>query len=305
MFYKFDDKIFNYHGRWESTENGMKSHWTRPYVEFYCDNAFSIELCENSGRYIVWVNGEAAEAENGVYKVSQNSLIRIIADETANTVTFKGVETEGKVGFAKSRDKNLLIIGDSLTHSAVSHSVLLPKWWDCDYTCVAQGGMALCVDRGYVNVEEELKDYKGMSAAFFCLTHPAEGIAPPVMFDFEHDVKYDAVILNIGTNDHLTDESWVQGFVDVYREFMKKLNTLYPDIPIYLALPVADTKGSDIGWRRNTIEMCAKEAESSYPNMKYISSRGWDVEISEDGVHPTTEGYRVYAEELMKAIGKI
>lgn len=305
MFYKFDDKIFNYHGRWESTENGMKSHWTRPYVEFWCDGDFSVSLCDGSGRYSVWINGEVAEAQDGVYQVAENSLIRIIANETANTVTFKGVETEGKVGFANSREKNLLIIGDSLTHSEVSHSVLLPKWWDCDYTCVAQGGMSLCVDRGYVNVKEELKDYKGMSAAFFCLTHPGEGVVPPIPFDFENDVKYDAVILNIGTNDHLTDESWVQGFVDVYREFVKKLNTLYPDIPIYLALPVADTKDSDIGWRRNTIEMCAKEAESTYANMKYISSRGWDVEISEDGVHPTTEGYRVYAEELKKAIGRI
>lgn len=305
MFYNFDSEVFNYHGRWESTPNGMKSHWTRPYVEFYCDKDFSFKFCESPGKYIVWINGEVAETENGAYKVSENSLIRLIADETANTITFKGVETEGKVEFAKSRDKNLLIIGDSLTHSAVSHSVLLPKWWDCDYTCIAQGGMALCVDRGYINTKEELKAYKGMSGAFFCLTSPCEGIVPMIPFDFESDRKYDAVILNIGTNDHLTDETYVEGFATVYREFMKKLNALYPDIPIYLALPVADTKDSDIGWRRNTIEMCAKEAESTYPNMKYISSRDWKVEISEDGVHPTTEGYRVYAEELKKAIEKI
>ena len=277
MYYRFDNEVFNYHGRWESTVDGMRSHWTRPYVEFWCDSDFTVLVCDGSGKYTVWINGEAAEAEDGVYKVPENSLIRLIADETANTVIFKGIETEGKVGFVKSRDKNLLIIGDSLTHSPVSHSVLLPKWWDCDYTCVAQGGMALCVDRGYVSVNEELNDYKGMSAAFFCLTHPCEGIAPPIPFDFQDDVKYDAVMLN----------------------------ALYPDIPIYLALPVADTKDSDIGWRRNTIEMCAKEAEGTYPNMKYISSRGWNVEISEDGVHPTTEGYRVYAEELKKAIGGI
>ena len=56
---------------------------------------------------------------------------------------------------------------------------------------------------------------------------------------------------------------------------------------------------------RNTIEKCTKEAEAKYENMTYISSREWDVEISSDNVHPTTEGYRVYAEELKKAIGKI
>ncbi len=304
MLYKFDNEVFNYHGRWESTTDGMRSHWVRPYVEFYCDKDFSVDLCENSGKYSVWINGEVAEAQNGVYKVAENSLIRIIADETANTVTFKGVETDGKVEFAKSRDKNLLIIGDSLTHSPVSHSVLLPKAWDCDYTCVAQGGMSLCVDRGYVDVNEELKPYKGMSAAFFYLTSPCEGVVPMVPFDFSKDAKYDAVILNIGTNDHLTDETYVEGFANTYAEFVGKLYEMYKDIPIYLALPSADTADGS-GWRRNTIEKCAKAAEAKYENMTYISSREWDVEISSDNVHPTTEGYRVYAEELMKVIGGI
>jgi hypothetical protein len=182
--------------------------------------------------------------------------------------------------------------------------VLLPKWWDCDYTCVAQGGMALCVDRGYINVREELSDYRGMSAAFFYLTSPGEGIVPMIPFDFESDCKYDAVILNIGTNDHLTDETYVEGFATVYREFVKRLNELYPNIPIYLLLPSADTVDGS-GWRRNTIEKCAKEAEAKYEKMTYISSRGWDVEISSDNVHPTEAGYKTYAEELKKAIGKI
>lgn len=304
MFYRFDNACFNYHGRWEKTDCGMKSHWVRPYVEFYCDGDFSISLGEGFGKYRVWINGETAEAENGLYEVSENSLIRLIADETANTILFRGIETEGSVAFAKSRNRNLLIIGDSLTHSAVSHSVLLPKWWDCDYTCVAQGSMALCVDRGYVKVKEELRPFRGMSAAFFYLTSPCEGTVPMIPFDFESDCKYDAVILNIGTNDHLTTESWVDGFVKVYSEFVAKLHQLYPNIPIYLALPSADTVDGS-GWRRNTIEKCAKEAEAKYENMTYISSRDWKVEISEDGVHPTTEGYRVYAEELKKAIGKI
>ena len=164
--------------------------------------------------------------------------------------------------------------------------------------------MALCVDRGYVKVIDELKDYRGMSEAFFYLTSPCEKTVPMIPFDFESDRKYDAIVLNIGTNDHLTDESWVDGFVAVYREFIEKLVNLYSDIPIYLALPVADTVDGS-GWRRNTIEKCAKEAESLYQNVTYISSRGWDVEISSDNVHPTTNGYYAYAEELMKAIKNI
>ena len=304
MFYRFDNEWFNYHGRWECTADGMRSHWVRPYVEFYCDGDFAVSFAEDPGRYSVWINGEFAEAQNGVYKISENSLIRIVADETSKTVLFKGVETDGSVGFARSREKNVLMIGDSLTHSDVGYSVLLPKAWNCDYTCIAQGSMALCVDRGYVNVQEELNPYKGMSVAFFYLNNICEGVVPMKPFDFSNDCKYDAVILNIGTNDHLTDETYVEGFATVYREFIKKLNEFYHDIPIYLVLPSADTVDGS-GWRRNTIEICAKEAEALYPNVTYISSRGWDVEICDDNVHPTTEGYRVFAEELMKAIGKI
>lgn len=164
--------------------------------------------------------------------------------------------------------------------------------------------MALCVDRGYVKVREELSDYRGMSVAFFHLTSPCEGTVPMIPFDFEGDCSYDAVILNIGTNDHLTDESYVPHFVEVYREFVARLHQLYPNVPTYLLLPSADTIDGS-GWRRNTIEKCAKEAEAKYSNMTYISSREWDVEISSDKVHPTEAGYKTYAEELMKAIGRI
>ncbi len=302
VFYGFDNGCFNYHGRWETVDNGKKSHWTRPYVEFLCDSDFTLKLADGAGEYTVWINGECVEAENRVYKLNKESLVRLRADGNANTVTFQGIETDGNVKHAPSREKHVLFIGDSLSHSPVSHTVLLPKAWDWDYTCIAQGGMALCVDRGYVSVSEEHRAYRGMSAAFFMLQHPGE-TGEMVEYDFSTQEYPDMVILNIGTNDHLTDESYVKGFADTYAEFAARLHQLYPNVPTYLALPCADTLDGS-GWRRNTIEKCAKEAEAKYDNMTYISSRKWDVEISTDNVHPTTEGYRVYAEELMKAISK-
>ncbi|MBO5746151.1 MAG: hypothetical protein J6S13_03590 [Clostridia bacterium] len=299
MFINCNNECFNYHGRWEKTNNGYKSHWVRPYVEFFCDADFGLKLGDGSGEYSVFVDGEKVNAEDGVYKLCKKSLVRLTANETAHTVTFKGVETEGSVGFVPSRKQNILFIGDSLTHSAVSHSVIIPRELDCDYTCIAQGSMALCVDRGYVKVKEELTPFKGMSAAFFYLTSPCEGRVPMVPFDFENERKYDKIIIQIGTNDHLTDESYVDGFVTVYREFVRKIIGIYGDTPVFLALPSADTVDGS-GWRRNTIERCAKEAEAQYGNATYISSRGWDVEISSDNVHPTTQGYATYAYELLK-----
>ncbi len=299
-FYRFCDACFNYHGRWERLDDGQKSHWTRPYVEFYCDADFTLKLDDGAGKYTVWLNGECVESENGVYRLDKESLVRLRADETANTVIFQGVETDGNVKRAPSRQKHILFIGDSLSHSPVSHTVLLPKAWNWDYTCIAQGSMALRVDRGYVNVPEGHEPFKGMSAAFFMLQNPCEQ-GEMVEYDFSSQEYPDMVMLNIGTNDHLTDETYAPGFMEVYNKFVDKLHGLYPDVPIYLLLPSADTVDGS-GWRRNTIEKCAKECEAKYTNVTYISSRDWDVEISSDKVHPTTEGYRVYAEELMKAI---
>lgn len=300
MLVRFDKSLFNCHGRWETLDDGVKSHWVRPYIEFFCDADFKLCLADGAGEYTVTVNGQETEAQNGVYKLTEKSLVRFTANETARTVTFKGIETDGNVRFAPSRDKHMLIIGDSLTHSKVSHSVIIPKTWDWDYTCIAQGGIALCVDRGYVKVSESHLPYKGMSKAFFMLQSPGE---PGEMteYDFSEQEYPDMVLLNIGTNDHLTDESWGKGFADTYAEFVAKLYQLYPNVPTYLLLPSADTVDGS-GWRRNTIEKCAKEAEAKYENMTYISSREWDVEISSDNVHPTEAGYKTYAEELMKAI---
>lgn len=300
MLVRFDKSLFNCHGRWETLDDGEKSHWVRPYIEFYCDADFKLCLADGAGEYTVTVNGQETEAQNGVYKLTEESLVRFRADETVHAVTFKGIDTDGNVKFAPSRDKHMLIIGDSLTHSKVSHSVIIPKTWDWDYTCIAQGGIALCVDRGYVEVSESHLPYKGMSKAFFMLQNPGE---PGEMteYDFSEQEYPDMVMLNIGTNDHLTDESWVKGFADTYAEFVAKLHQLYPNVPTYLLLPSADTVDGS-GWRRNTIEKCAKEAEAKYDNMTYISSREWDVEISSDNVHPTEAGYKTYAEELMKAI---
>lgn len=299
MFINSHNECFNYHGRWEKTDDGYKSHWVRPYVEFFCDADFSLKLNDGADKYSVFVDGEKREADDGIYKLSKRSLVRLTADDTANTVTFKGIYTDGTVDFVPSRKQNILFIGDSLTHSKVSHSVIIPREFDCDYTCVAQGSMALCVDRGYVKVKEELTPFRGMSAAFFYLTSPCEGTVPMIPFDFESERKYDKIIIQIGTNDHLTDESYVDGFVTVYREFIKKITDIYGDTPIFIALPIADTLDGS-GWRRNTIEKCAKEAEAKYENVTYISTREWDVEISDDKVHLTTEGYATYAHELMK-----
>lgn len=297
QYIKYDDVRLNFHGRWEEIDGGKRSHWVRPYVEFITDGDFKIKSADGSGKYSVTVNGEAVSAENGRYHVDAESIVRVIADETGAPMNFEGVEADGEVKRAPSRDKHILFIGDSLTHSDVSHSVVLPREWNCDYTCIAQGGMSLCLRRGYLN-RPDRKGFEGMSVAFFKMQNPCEQ-GEMYDYDFSKAETPDMIFINIGTNDHLTDDSYAEEFKKVYTEFIGKVRALYTKAPIYLLLPSADTEG---GYRRNTIEAAAKECESRYSGVTYISSRNWKVEISSDNVHPTDAGYKTFAEELMKAI---
>lgn len=298
-YFEFCDNNFNFHGRWEETSDGRVSQWIRPYVEFYCDKDFKLDIKTEKKNYSVSVNGIKTEAEDGIYVVNGDSLIRITADETSNPMYFKGVETDGNIKKAPSRDKHLLFIGDSLTHSPVSHSVVLPRELDYDYTCIAQGSMSLCIGRGYLN-RPDRAGVEGMSKAFFKLQNPITH-QELTDYDFNESETPDMIFINIGTNDRLINKENTVEFKEVYVDFIGQIRELYPAAHIYLLLPIADSEG---GFRRDTIEWCAKECEKKYDNITYVSSRTWDVEICDDNIHPTPEGYASFANELLDFVRK-
>ncbi len=291
----FSDSVANFHGRWQDTEKGKLSQWVRPYVEFIVTADFKLDVEAEDKNYSVKINGESAEPKDGVYDVSEESLVRITADETSKPMYFKGLQTDGEIKKAPSREKHILFIGDSLSHSPVSHTVVLPRELNCDYTCVAQGGMSLCIGRGYLN-RPDRAGVEGMSKAFFKWQSPTTH-QEMADYDFTLSEIPDMIFVNIGTNDRLIDEANTVEFKEVYVDFIGKVRSLYPTAHMYLLLPVADSEG---GFRRDAIEWCAKRCEELYDNITYISSREWDVEISEDKIHPTSKGYAVYAEEILK-----
>lgn len=292
-----NSEFFNYHGRWENTPEGKRSHWVRPYVEFITDGNFAVRFTDTSGGFTVAVNGETVTADGGIYKVDTESLIRVTADDAGTPLVFQGITAEGDIRRAPSRKRHILFIGDSLTHSPYSHSAVLPRELNCDYTCIAQGGMSLCIGRGYLN-RPDRAGLEGMSKAFFKLQSP---VTQQEMTDYDFSLSEtpDEIFVNIGTNDCLVNEEKTVEFKEVYVDFIGRLRAIYPTAKIYLLLPVADSEG---GIRRDTIEWCAKRCEQLYSGIIYVSSRSWDVEISDDRIHPTPKGYAAYANELLKVL---
>ena len=307
-FIKSDNKCFNYHGRWESTEKGYVSHWCRPYFEF-CVKGGYVELVfdDPRGACNVRIDGKirsnSGSGTDMLYRFNDDNahICRVTSTSGRYPLIFKGVNTDGKLLPPTSRKKNYLFIGDSLTESGASYSQVIPNTTDSDYVCIALGGMALCDGRGYyANPNDAGEDYvkEGMESAFYNWQCPVEA-EKRTKYALSNE-KYDAVFINLGTNDNLISEENTVEFKEKYVRFVSDISGLWQNTPIYLVQPSAD---NECGLRLNTIEEAAKKAEAQFKNVHFVCSRGWDIELASDGTHPTAKGYADFAAELMKTIG--
>lgn len=308
---KPDYKNISFHGRWEKTKDGMIGHWVRPYFEFkFTGTQFTINT-EGLNHYWIKIgdeehsgNGAGADITRFFPEVTTVDVKVKVTNNTSTPFVLKGITHDGVIEPLPSKRKhNCLFIGDSLTYAAESHSSIIPNKFDYDYTVVAQGGLALCNGRGYCTIPapEHRADQTryGMESAFYFFTAPAEALEI-VPYDFKLSEDYDIIFLNYGTNDRLISDDMLPEFKEKYVKFVKEVHELYPKATFYLLLPAADHEN---GLRLKTIEEAALDACKISSNIKYISSRGWDVEIGEDKVHPTAAGYKLYAEKVIEAIG--
>ena len=299
-FIKSETHYFNYHGRWQEVSGGKKAHWIRPYFEFnFKGESFKI-VGTNINKISVYVDGvKQGNNVNGDYTVSSGEhLIRVTALDSAEPFVFNGIQTEGDISRAKSRERYFLFIGDSLTHSAESYSVVIPELLDADYTCIAMSGIALRDGKGYYNLPTGQTQKLGMESAFFNYQAVNE-VGRYDEYSFSNERQPESIIIQIGTNDALSSESEKSSFVTKSTNFIKRLRQIYPAAKIIVALPKADHAS---GWRHKIIEAAAMDAIDKVDNVTFIDTRDWDVEISNDGIHPTADGYKAYANYLIQAL---
>lgn len=309
-FIKANNNDFNFHGRWEETAHGFIGNWCRPYVEFiFKGSEFTVVTKGPNAEYIITVDGEKYVSTEGkshkltvLISDSDSHLIRIAKTTTRYFLEFVGIETEGEIEKAHNRKAHYLFIGDSLVEAGCGFSAIIPEQTNSDYTCIAQGGLALCRGRGYYPRpadRTEADKREGMEDAFYNWQTPI-ALGEHTPYDITKAETPDYIFISLATNDMLFTEQNVPGFLESFDLFVGKIRALYPNAPIYLPMPYAD---SENGLRRDSFEKAAIAAENKYPNTKFISVRDWDVEISSDNIHPTGKGYAQYAENLMKATG--
>lgn len=310
-FIKSNDKLINYNGRWEKTDKGMVSHWCRPYLEFKIKAKYVKFVLENgSGGYSVKIdNVVASNSGSGcdhIYYFNDDKahVIKITASSGRYPTIIKGFETDGELFPLQRRKKNYLFIGDSLTESGYAYPAVIHNKLNADFTCIAMGGIAMQDGKGYYEPKSDAgENYskEGMETAFYNWNCPVEaGEHVKYSFKDKGNKTYDAIFISLGTNDALGSNEAAIPFIKKYVSFIKDVSKIYGGTKIYLVLPIADNNG---GYRRNAIETASKEAATLLKNVTYVSSRGWDIPLTEDNVHPTPDGYKAFAEKLIKKIG--
>ncbi|MBE7038744.1 MAG: hypothetical protein E7404_07585 [Ruminococcaceae bacterium] len=235
------------------------------------------------------------------------------------------VKTSKHGAIIKSNDnkKYVQFIGDSITEGTLSYSYTIPAVYDHDYSIIALSGIALQDGAGwYYSSQNQIwsgklsrEDSVGMESAYFTLKSPKNGYwldeeenlkyTNPV-YDVENDHKPDAIVIGIGTNDAYFVTNEVSGvgsqdFKDSYVEFVTKLNTLYPDADIYIIRQFNNVKDNGEGVnlsakydavREATLDAVDELKNTSFADkVNYIDTTSWNVEISDDDVHPSAAGY--------------
>lgn len=296
-FIKATSKCFNYHGRWDRTEDGMmRSHWT-VYFEFRIKaESFTMRCDRRTKGYSYDVDGNhmsgvGSGADLTFYLDPEKfHTVRITYANGEFPMYFKGIETDGEVEFAPNKPKYSLFIGDITTTSMYSFSKKIIAAKQCDYDLIALTGIALCNGHGTYN-----ENPVGMETAFSCLESPKEDV-PLTELNLKKLRVPDDIYVNLGLGDDLEDPANSENFKKTYVDFVQKLAKAWPKAKIYLLLPLLDTEN---GLRFDTVEAAAKEAAATVKNAKFINTRGLEIELAKDGINPSPAGYQTYSDFVL------
>ena len=230
--------------------------------------------------------------------------VRIIAD-CMNSSEDKWV---GELGFAfksvtaseggsiygiKPKDKVIFYYGDSITEgiqalglSASDNSATNSYAWVCSETLGAAhysiGYSGTGVTRGIA----EGKSFDNFTNAIDHLSRDR------LVSD---DIKPDVIVINHGCNDRELNTQ-ATTFAANLKEAITKLQTMYPNTPIYYVVPF------DQQWARKI-----KSIFNNYDiqNVEIIETAGWisaDMYIAADNDHPSAAGAKVLGEKLATAL---
>lgn len=201
---------------------------------------------------------------------------------THSDLGIKNFELDGSYTALRKRTTNTLAIGDSITQG---HGV------DISSAC-------------YVNTLSRKTDLDIISQAIGGM---------PYLADFVEKVEgVERIIVALGTNYYERDTE-IEGYGKYdyeaeVKKFYEKLDSLYPDTPILNITPIIRTReDTDIDRLNECVDIIREEC-SLYDNITVIDGYALVPPIDVcfiDGLHPSTYGATLYADNLARVIKDI
>ncbi len=332
-----DTTTYKYCGTWEPSGTSMISHWNESYVEvdFYGTSVTPVFTASSPIRYSVDGGGYTYARANGEYTITVEGdckhTLRIQTQDRTGNVYFAGIKTASKSLLARTAEKAHYIhfVGDSISDSHSSFARRVGNVLGWDYATTAVGGMALERNYGYWKVNNpqmyaEIGINVGMVDAFFKYGHPTDSWTgetrdkylnyytdPSLNNTYEAGYTPDIVFIFLGTNDELGKETDVTRFTEAYLEFADKIMQVYgKDTEIWAlqALTNSDATVNEAHPRFTCIRAAANALKAKYGEqinfIDYDVIKTWNVKISSDNTHPTTNGYNTLTEKIAAILEK-
>lgn len=190
-------------------------------------------------------------------------------------------------------------IGDSITHNYPGFSYRTGEALGCAYSIVAYCGISLVDGWGWYEPPKDVKERPGMESMYFRREFPHEG-PPYTEYSFSRLQHPDWIVQFLGTNDYLNNEAHRRsGHIERYAEhaqcFVQKITKHFPHAHWFIMKALTDRC-----CRNEAIVSAFERICASGISAELIPADTWEVEISEDGTHPTPRGYEHLAKQITK-----
>ncbi|HLZ62979.1 MAG TPA: GDSL-type esterase/lipase family protein [Ktedonosporobacter sp.] len=298
-----NDANIKYVGRWDTgSSTVVKSYWGGAYFKTgFTGTTVKIQL---AAPVTIWVSidGTDTRYENvsGLVDLTPTPLVarkhflRVAAQSEKDSIQFQGLVLDaGASTFAPPLSSKLIeFVGDSITagwldtrRALSDYAWIVGERLSMEHTQIAQPGICL------IDGVQCYSNYPiGMSQQFF----KTQTVDTPNSSNWDFSrYQPEAVVINLGTNEHWTGQSDVL-FEKTYINFLQRMRTTYPNALIFVLRTFG---GHKVDQTMSAVQsLIATEEE----NVSYIDSTDWlskDDYVS-DGVHPNDEGQVKIADAL-------
>lgn len=300
----YKNNICRFTGVWQENGNGeIVSYGTIAWFEIGFTGDFLLINGNINGECIFLIDDKEVIPETSeqgfIFNVNDGRHILKIKVHKDSHFVLRNLAVNENQSFFKTEEKPYIhFIGDSITHAYPGFASATAETIGTDYSVVSHCGMSLVDGWGWYPPPEWMKIRMGMETRYFNLESPTETDSY-TQYNFTYCREPDIIVIFLGTNDYLDSiENKKIGNLEIFAEhylsFVAKIRERYPKSRILIMKALSDKY-----CRNEGIQMAFDEVKAKINNVGLIPSDTWQVEISDDGTHPTPLGYSQMAEKLI------